>query len=371
MDFNLTEEQKAIQKAVSEFLIKEAQDIAREAEETEEGYSTVLWQKMADLGWMGISFPEEYGGSGGNFIDLIVLLEEMGRTLVPGPFIPTIVCSGHAILKYGNEVQKKEILPKVTKGKAIIAPAFIEPTSPGVEGTIKEKVNVEGKDYILSGTRLFVPYAHLADWFIYGAETNEGKTLFLVDAKSPGVHCTLLETIASDRQCEVVLDGVRVSQTNILGKREKGEEIIREINKLGALSECGFILGLLEQVLEMTVEYAKKREQFGKPIGAFQVIQHQCADMIIDIDEVRFLTYQAAWELSEQIPAHTKGISMAKARASDASRRICLLGIKIHGGIGIIIDYDLQLYFRKAKAAELAFGDGDFHREVLAQQLGL
>jgi alkylation response protein AidB-like acyl-CoA dehydrogenase len=370
MDFGLTEEEEAIQKAVREFLTKEAKGIAREAEETEEGYSTVLWQKMVDLGWMGVSFPEEFGGSGGNFIDLVVLLEEMGRALVPGPFIPAIVCSGHAILKYGNEIQKREFLTKLIKGKHLIAPAIIEPVSSTGEDIIKDKVQVKAKDYILTGRRLFVPYAHLADWVIYGAETHEGRTLFLVDAKSPGVHCTSLKTIASDKQCEVVLDGVRVPEKNILGERGRGEEIIREINGVGALSQSGFILGLLDQVLRMTVEYAKKREQFGRPIGSFQVIQHQCADMATDIDEVRFLTYQAAWELSEQIPA-SKGISMAKARASDASRRVCLLGIKIHGGIGIVVDYDMQLYFRKAKAAELAFGDGDCHREIIAQQLGL
>jgi alkylation response protein AidB-like acyl-CoA dehydrogenase len=325
---------------------------------------------MANLGWMGISFPEEYGGNEGNLIDLIITLEEMGKMLVPGPFIPTVACAGHAMLKYGTPAQKKEFLPRLTEGRLFIIPALTEPLSVPARGPLKEEVNLRNGNYVLSGTRLFVPYAHLADWFIFGATTKRGKTLFLVDAKSPGIHCSLLNTIASDRQYEVVLDGVEVPKGNILGDLDRGEEIIRNMREWGAISQCGFILGLLEQVLKMSVDYAKKREQFGSFIGSFQAIQHHVADMATDVDQVKFLTYQAAWRLTEQLPA-TKEISMAKARASDASRRVCLLGIKIHGGIGIIIDYDMQLYFRRAKAAELAFGDGDFHREVIAQQLGL
>lgn len=233
-------------------------------------------------------------------------------------------------------------------------------------------MKVEREDYVLSGTRLFVPYAHLANWFIYKIQTNNdnGKALFLVNAKSPGVNLDLLKTIASDKQFEVILDKVKVPERDILGGIGKGEELVSKINEWGALFQCGFIVGLLEQVLKISVEYAKKREQFGRLIGSFQAIQHQFADMATDIDQVKFLTYQAAWKLSEQLPA-TKEISMAKARASDASRRVCLLGIKIHGGIGIINDYDMQLYFRRAKAAEIAFGDGDFHREIVAQELGL
>lgn len=370
MDFGLNEEQKALQNAVREFLTKEAKSIARETEDSEEGYSPELWKKMANLGWMGVSFPEEYGGTGGNFVDLVVLLEEMGKMLVPGPFIPSVICSGHVILKYGNGAQKEELLHNLTSGKLMIAPALIRPDFSLNELFGKDKISWESRDYILSGSRLFVPYAHMADWFLYGTETDEGKTLFLIDAKSPGVHWTLLKTIASDKQFEVLLNRVRLAEGNIVGEKGKGEEIFREIDELGSLCQCGFILGMLEQVLKMTVDYAKQRVQFERPIGSFQAVQHHCADMAIDIDQVKFLTYQAAWKLSEQLPAK-KEISMAKARASDASRRVCLLGIKIHGGIGIVLDYDMQLYFRKAKAAEVAFGDGDFHREILAQQLGL
>lgn len=370
MNFSLTEEQEAIQKGAREFLVKESVGLAREAEENIEGYSRRLWQKMAELGWMGVCIPDEYGGNGGNFFDLILILEEMGKTLVPGPFIPAVICSGHAILKYGNEAQKREFLPKLTIGKLLIIPALCESVSPRTQYAMRNQVDFEREDYVLSGTRLFVPYAHVADWFIWGAETPEGKSLFLIDAESPGKNCTFLKTMALDKQCEVALERVRVPKANILGKVGKGEQIRSEIDEWGALSECGFILGLLEQVLKMSVEYAKKRKQFGKTIGSFQIIQHQCADMATDIDQVKLLTYQAAWKLSQGLPA-TKEISMAKARASDASRKVSLSGTKIHGGIGIMIDHDMQLFFRRAKAAELSFGDGDIHREIVARELGI
>ncbi len=369
MNFNLTRKQAAIQYAVEEVFKKEAKGLAREVEETEDGYSPELWRKMAELGWMGISFPAEYGG-GGDFFDLVLVLEEMGKALVPGPFIPSVVCSGHALLEYGSEGQKKEFMPKMTKGRVIIAPAFVEPKFATAQTPVKEEVKFEKGDYVLSGTRAFVPFAHRADWFIHRGETDKGSTLFLVNARGPGVNSTLLKTIGSDRQCEVVFDRVRVPEMNILGEAGKGEEIVNKMTEWGALSECGFILGLLEEVLRMSVEYAKNRVQFGKRIGSFQVIQHQCADMATDVDEVKFLTYQAAWRLSEGHRA-TREIAMAKARASDACRRVSLLGTKIHGGIGITMEYDMQLYFRRAKAAEMVFGDGDFHRETVARELGL
>lgn len=370
MNFSLDKEQAAVQNAVRELLSKEGKTIAREAEKTKEGYSPEFWRKMADLGWMGVSFPEEYGGSGGDFLDLILILEEMGKALIPGPFIPSVICSGHAILKYGDEAQRDEFLPNITNGNLVVIPVLTGPVSDMYQVPIKDQVEMKGGDYILSGVRLFVPYAHLAEWFIYLAISDQKETLFLVNAKSFGVSYSVLDTIASDGQCELVLDNVRVPKTNVLGKEGDGRKMLVEINDWGSVSYCAFILGLLEQVLKMSVEYAKQRVQFEKPIGSFQVIQHQCADMATDIDEVKFLTYNAAWILSKGTSAR-KEISIAKARASDACRRVSLLGVKIHGGLGIIIDQDMQLYFRKAKAAELAFGDADFHREIIAQQLNL
>jgi alkylation response protein AidB-like acyl-CoA dehydrogenase len=184
------------------------------------------------------------------------------------------------------------------------------------------------------------------------------------------MRVTPLLSIGNDKLCEVVLEETQVSQSNILGAPGKGEEILRNVKDWGALAYSAFIAGMLEKVLSMAIKYAKEREQFGKLIGSFQAIQHQCADMATEVDKVKLLTYHAAWKLSNQMPA-TKEIAMAKARASDASRHVGLYAIKVHGGIGIMEEYDLQLYFRRLKASELAFGDGDFQREIVARELGL
>ena len=369
MDFAFSKSEKLLVDSAREFLEKETEGLAREVERTEEGYSPELWRKMAELGWIGILLPEEYGGVAGNFLELILILEKIGEALVPGPFISTII-SGYSVLKYGTEAQKDEVLPKLAEGKLILTSAFVKPDPTKGEAEIKENVALKSGDHVLTGTRLFVPYAHLADWLIYQTETEKGNTLFLVDARSPGISCSPLKAIGLDIQCEISMVNMKVPKATVLGKGGQGNKIVREIEEWGALCHSAYILGILEKVLKMTVRHAKTREQFEKPVGSFQAIQHQCADMVTEIARVRFLVYQAAWKLSGQIPA-SKEISMAKAQASDASRHVCLLGVKIHGGIGISEEYDLQLYFRMAKAMEIAFGDGDFHREIVAKELGL
>ena len=369
MDFDFSESQQILIRTARSFLEKEAKDLARKMEKTEEGFSLAFWRKMADLGWMGILFPEDFGGSNGNFLDVVLLLREMGKALVPGPFIATML-SGLTVLHYGSESQGKKILPSLLEGKTIIAPAFSKPDKRSRIAPGEERIRVEKEGFVISGVRIFVPFPDAAHWYLYRADSNQGASLFLVEACSHGIKRSLFPTIASDKQGAVVFDRVPVPAENILVSGEKGTEALRQIGDWGALFQCGFILGMLEKVLEMTVEYAKQREQFGKFIGSFQAIQHQCANMATEIDKVKFLTYQAAWKLSERMPA-TREISMAKAKASDASRNVCMLGIKIHGGIGISEEHDMQLYFRRAKAAELSFGDGDFHREIIAQQIGL
>ncbi len=371
MDLGYSESEEMLRRSARDFLEVECpKSLVREMAEDDIGYPPELWQGMAKLGWLGLAFPEEYNGGNGSFVDLVLLLEEMGRALLPGPFIPTVVCGGLPILYYGSETQKKEFLPQVATGKLILTSAFTVPDLSIAASQIEEKVIAKDGAYVLSGTRLFAPYAHIADWLVYNATTTEGSTLFLISAKQPGVKCTVLPSIASDKQCEVTLDNVMVPERNILGQRGQGQEILSKIGEWAAVAYCGFILGSLEQVLEMTVEYAKERVQFGRPIGSFQIIQHQCADMLMDVDTTKFLTYQAAWKLSQQVTA-TNEVSLAKARASAASKRVGLLGIRIHGGVGIMEVHDMSLYFKRLKAAEIAFGDEDFHREIVATELGL
>jgi alkylation response protein AidB-like acyl-CoA dehydrogenase len=377
MDFALSEEQEMLRKMSRDFLENECpKSLVREMEEDEQGYSPDLWKKMAELGWMGLVFPAEQGGEGMAFLDLAVLIEELGRALVPGPYLSTVVYCGLPILAAGTEEQKKEYLPRIAKGELIGTLALTEPSASWDPQGVETRAEADGDDFVISGTKLFISDAHVSDLLLCvartkdGANPEDGITLFLVDAKSPGIPLTALKTIGSDKQFEVVLDKVRVPKKNILGQQDKGWEVVKELLPKAILAQCALMVGGAQQVLEMTVNYAKERVQFGKPIGSFQAIQHKCADMATDVDGCRFITYQAAWKLSEGLPCALE-VSMAKAWVSEAYRRTCAEGHQIHGGIGFIKDHDMQLYYRRAKTSELMFGDADYHRELVAQQIGL
>ena len=370
MNLDLSEEQEMLRKMARDFLEEECPTShVREMEQDDKGYAPALWRKMAELGWMGLVFPGEYGGTGGDFVDLIILLGEMGRALLPGPFIPTVVCSGLPLLRHGTKEQKDKFLPRIADGSLILTLALTEPEVRFDESGIQVRATGETR-YTISGTKLFVPYAHIADWIICAARTKKGIALLLVPAETAGISLTRLTTIAADKQYEVAFNRVKVPPGNVLGKADEGWDIVRDIEEWGALAHCGYEVGSLQRVLKMTVSYANERIQFDRPIGSFQAIQHKCADMAMDIDGARFLTYQAAWKASQGVEA-SREISMAKAWTGEASRRVCLSSHQIHAAIGLFKDYDLELHFRRAKAAELAFGEGDFHRECIAQELGL
>ena len=378
MEFSFSEEQRLIRDASREFLRKECpSDLVREMEEEEDrGYHPELWRKMAELGWLGLIFPIEYGGSEGNVLDLIVLLEEMGRYLVPVPFLPTVILGGLSILSAGTEEQKREFLPKIANGELILTMALTELNLNYNSVGINIQASREGNNFLINGTKLFVPYAHVADYLVCATRTKnckkkeDGITLFLIDGKNPGVRCTVLKTTACDKQCEVVFDRVKVTEENMLGKYNKGWKIIRKVLDQAVIAECALMIGGAEKVLDMTVAHAKTRVQFGRPIGSFQAIQHKCANMAIDLDGAKFTTYEAAWKISQGRPC-TLEVSMAKAWVNQAYKRICANGHQIHGGSGVIKDHDMQLYSRRAKAAEFLWGDTNFHREIVAQQLGL
>lgn len=371
MDFGLSEGQKMLKQTARDFLAAECpSSLVKELETDDRGYTPELWRKMAQLGWMGLAFPEEYGGSGGSFLDLAVLLEEMGRVCLPGPFFSAVVLGGTTILELGNEKQKQELLPMIAKGELIVTLALTEPGSSYGSSEMTVEAIADGDNYIINGAKLFVPDAHIADYIICAAKTATGATLFLVDSESPGISCSLLKTIAGDKQCEVVFNKVKVPQENILGDLGQGWIQLQSILQRAAIAKCTEMVGGAQQVLEMTIDYVKQRVQFGRPIGAFQAVQHHCANMVTDVDTSKFITYKAAWRLSEGLPCNQEA-AMAKAWLSDAYRRVTLLGHQCIGGIGFMEDHDLPLYSKRAKGAEIAFGDADFHREVVAQELGL
>ncbi len=377
MDLGFSEEQEMLRTTARDFLDNECpKSLVKEMAEDEKGYTTELWKEMAELGWMGLTIPEEYDGMGMTFLDLVILLEEMGRACLPGPFFSTVVLGGYTILEAGSEEQKKELLPKISAGDLILTLALTEPSGSYEPDAITVKATPKNGEYVISGTKLFVPDANVADYLICVARTKEGAspedgiTLFLVDAKGPGITTTLLKTIAGDKQCEVVFEDVKVPKGNILGELDKGWGVVEKVLAKATVALCAQMVGGAQAALEMSVNYAKERVQFGRPIGSFQAIQHYCANMLTDVDGSKFITYEAAWKISEGLPA-TMEVSMAKAWVSEAYRRVTLLGHQIHGGIGFCMDHDMPLYFKRSKAAEPTFGDADFHREMVAKQLGL
>lgn len=366
MDYSLSEQQEMLKKSARDFLAAESpKSQVRHLATDEQGFSAQLYAKMADLGWLGLNFTEQYGGTGAPFIDLCVLLEEMGRACVPGPFFTSTVFSGMTILDLGSEAQKQGLLPQIASGQGIVTVADIEPETGYNPDKVKAKAVVDGSDYLISGTKIMVPYAHVAQYVICTAMTAKGVTIFLIDSSSPGIKLTPLKTIAQDKQYEVVFRGVNVTKKSIIGKEGKGQDQLQQVMLKAAVAKCAEMVGGAQQVLEMTVDYVKERKQFGVPVGSFQAVQHHCANMLTDIDTSRFLTYQAAWKISEGLP-YTKDASMAKAWVSDAYKRVTKLGHQCIGGVSLIEDHDMPLYSRRAKADELTLGDSDYHRELVA-----
>ena len=377
MDIGLSEEQEILKASARDFLARECpKKLVKELDESDKGYSPELWRKMAELGWMGLVFPEEYDGSGGAFRDLVVLLEEMGYNILPGPFFSTIVLGGLPILKAGSEEQKKKFLSRIARGELILTMALTEPTASYDASAIAVKASPRNSEYSINGTKLFVTDANVADYLLCVARTKEtanpqtGITIFVVDAKTPGIKCTLLETLARDKQNEVVFDNVNVAKENIVGGLDQGWPVIQDTLEKAAVAKCAEMVGGAQATLEMAVNYAKERIQFNRPIGTFQAVQHYCANMVTDVDGARYITYKAAWELSEGLPA-TKSVAMAKAWVGDAYQRVTMLGQQVFGAIGFTMDHDMHLYYRRARAGAMAFGNSNFHREVVAKELGL
>ncbi len=376
MDIRLSEEQEMLKNAARDFLTEKCpKTLVRELEKDDQGYSPQMWQEIADLGWLGLIFPEKYGGGDMSFLDLAVLLEEMGRACFPGPFLPTVTLGGLPILDFGTEDQQQKYLPEIASGKAIFTTAILEPgDSKYKAASIKVKAAADNDGYVLNGTKLFVPDAHVADYILCVARTKDsakaedGITIFIVDAGSPGITTTLLKTIGGDKQCEVAFDNVKVPEGNILGKLNEGWSIVQNIIERAALAKCCEMVGGMQAVLEMTVEYANQRVQFDRPIASFQLIQEHCVNIVIDADSSRMITYEAAWRLSNGLP-YSMEAAMAKAWAGDAYVRVTTLASQVHGGVGIMEDHDMTLYFRRAKAGELFLGDARFHREAVARGL--
>lgn len=377
MDLSLTEEQELLQSSARDFLRDECPTThVRAMEEDETGYSPELWKKLSDLGWAGLMYPEQFGGSGYTFVELCVLMEEFGRALLPSPFHSAVLTFGLPILFAGSETQKQKYLPAIANGSLLGTLALTEPSATFDASGIEARAESRNDGFVINGTKLFVLNAHTADDFLVAVRTSDsgtpedGISLLLVPASTAGITITPLSTIASDRQFEVDFHNVEVDADALLGDLNQAWPVIKKTLDHATVAKCAEMVGMAQVAFEMSVDYAKNRVQFGRPIGSFQAIKHKCADMVIDVDGSRFISYRAAWSLAEGLDADLE-VSMTKAWTSDACRRVCAQAHQLHGGIGFTKEYDLQLYFRRAKQGEVFYGDADIHREIVAQEIGL
>jgi alkylation response protein AidB-like acyl-CoA dehydrogenase len=371
VDFALNEQQEMMQNMARDFLTAEYTDkVLKAMVKDDKGYTPELWNKLVAMNLTGLAIPEAYGGVG-NFLDLAVVLEEMGRACFIGPFFATVVLGAGALMEAGSETQQKEYLPRIAEGKINVTFALTEPSGKYTSAAIQVTAVKKGNDFIISGTKLFVPDAQNADYLIYAARTSalknpdDGLTLFIIDVKTPGTNIKPLKTVAGDKQAEVVFENVKVPATSVLGKVDKAWPHIEKIVEKAAVARCAEMVGIGQKALDISLEYAKERIAFGHPIGAFQAIQHRCADMLIDLEGARFATYQAAWRINEGLPA-AREAAIAKAWTGQACRRIVSSAHQVHGAIGFTEDHILHYYTKRARAYEFSFGDVSTNLEKIA-----
>lgn len=372
MDFGFNEEQELLRQSARQFLETEcSMAYVREMMENETGYSEEQWKQMAALGWTGLMFAEEYGGIGLSMVELVVVLEEMGRVVMPGPFFATVLLGGLPIAMAGSEAQKQRYLPQIAAGELKATMAHVEDSGRWDAGGIALPAKKSGATFSLSGTKLFVHDAHNADLLVVPARTSKrGITLFLVDAKQDGVSTTVLKTMDQTRKlCEVKLNGVVVGKDAVLGSVNQGWPLLEAITSRAKVGLCAEMCGGAQKALDMCVEYAKVREQFGRPIGSFQAIQHKCANMLVQTESAKSATYYAAWAVANNTPEAHLAACMAKAYCSEAYGSITAEGIQVHGGIGFTWEHDMHIYFKRAKSSEVTFGDAVWNRELVAQSV--
>jgi len=371
MNFAFTEEQEELRKTVRAFLeAKSPETAVREQMDTENGFDPAVWGQMGEqMGLQGLHIPEEYGGSGYSYVELGIVLEEMGRALLCAPFFSSVVLAANTLLHSGDDSAMKTYLPKIASGETTATLAFTEPSGKWDEAGITMKASGSGGDFTLDGTKMFVLDGHTAGLVIVAARTGKGVSLFAVDGSASGLTRTPLSTMDQTRK-QAKLEFAKTPAT-LIGVDGGGWKVISTVLDLAAVGLAAEQVGGAQKVLEMAVEYAKVRVQFGRPIGSFQAIKHKCADMLLEVESAKSAAYYGMWcaaEMNEELPSVA---SLAKAYCSEAYFHATAENIQIHGGIGFTWEHPAHLYFKRAKSSELLFGDPTYHRELLAQRIGI
>ena len=371
MNFAFSEEQEELRKTVRSFLeSKSPESEVRRLMDTEDGYDPAVWSQMGEqMGLQGLAIPEEFGGSGYSFVELGVVLEEMGRALLCAPYFSTVVLAANTLLQSGDDAAKKDFLPGIAAGETIATVAFTEPSGKWDESGITMEATQQGDGWVLNGTKMFVIDGHTADLVIVAARTPAGVSLFTVVGDAPGLTRTALSTMDQTRkQARLELAD---TPARLIGTDGQGWTVLGTVLDLAAVALSAEEVGGAQKVLEMAVEYAKVRVQFGRPIGSFQAIKHKCADMLLEVESAKSAAYYGMWcaaEMNDELPSVA---SLAKAYCSEAYFHAAAENIQIHGGIGFTWEHPAHLYFKRAKSSELMFGDPTYHRELLAQRIGI
>ena len=378
MDLDLSKDQQMVKSAVREFLDKECpKEVVREIAASETGHSEALWRKMAELGWMGMAIPEKYGGLGGaspDFVELAAMLEEMGYGLVPSAFFSTIVLGGLPILNVGTESQKELFLPAIAEGRVKFALAVSEPHMSFDASAIETRAEIHGEGYRITGKKRFVENGQIADYVICVTRTGdqgapeENVTLFIVDGKSPGLSIRAIPTIGLERQCEIEFQGVVVPKKNVLGQEGGGWSVLQDILEKAKVFRSAQMLGGIEACLGITNAYVKKRVQYGRTIGSFQVVQHSLADVWMDAASSRDVVYKAASMMNFGVPCHTMA-SVAKTWTGTAFVRVAKICVELHGALGVTQECDISLYYRQARSWNTSFGSAESELAKIGERL--
>ncbi|MCE2391410.1 MAG: acyl-CoA/acyl-ACP dehydrogenase [Proteobacteria bacterium] len=377
MRFAFSEEQEELREAARGFLADHSSpDRVRAAMETELGYEPEVWERLGqELGWPSVIVPEEYGGAGLGYVELVGLLELMGESLLCAPFFSSVCLAANALLVAGSEEQKREYLPGIAEGRTRATLAWSEASGrPGTAG-VEATASADGADYVLSGAKRYVIDAHCADWLIVaarepGSAGEDGIGLFRIDSDAPGVKIAPLVTLdQTRRQAEVALDEVRVGGDALLGEPGQGGAALSRTLDLATVALAAEQVGGAQRCLDLSVEYAKQRVQFKRPIGSFQAIKHKCANMLLRVESSRSAAYYAGWAASHGDPELPELASMAKAYCSDSYFQCAAEAIQIFGGVGFTWEYDPHLYFKRARASEDLLGNATHHRERLARRI--
>ncbi len=379
MRFAFTEEQEALRDAARSFLADHSSSAqVRAAMQTDTGYDAGVWQRIgADLGWTAILVPEAYGGLGLGYVELVALMEEMGVALLCAPFFSTVCLATNVLLIGASEEQKQQYLPGIAAGGTTATVAFTEPNGRWDAKGIAMRAEQRGASFILNGTKTFVIDGHTAELLVVAARRGdsseaEGVCVFIVPANTPGIERCLLSTMDQTRkQAELTFHDVRVPAAALIGNEGEGWPILSQALDLAAVALAAEQLGGAQRCLDLSVDYAKQRVQFRRPIGSFQAIKHKCADMLLRVESARSASYYAGWAASVQDAELPALASLAKAYCSDAYFHCAAEAIQIHGGVGFSWEHDVHLYFKRAKSSETLLGDATYHRELVAQRIGL